>query len=97
MGYEMDISVNIKSGTGGWADYDGCDFCVTKIAYKNFPIPRVGEVLEIFENNDKGITNSNGAVLKEPHQYLVINIHYWISDGNYGVTIYVVPIGRSVE
>lgn len=42
----MNISVNIKSGTGGWVDYDGCDFCVIKITHENFPIPRVGEITE---------------------------------------------------
>ena len=93
----MDISINIKSGTGGWIDYDGCDFCVAKIAHENFPIPRVGETLELFEDNDKGTTNSKGEILKERHQYLVTNIHYWVHNDNYGVTIYVVPIGRSIK
>jgi hypothetical protein len=93
----MNISINIKSGTGGYYNYDNCDLCVKKITYENFPIPRVGEILELLEDNDKRITNSNGVILKEYHQYLVNNVNYWISNNDYGVTIYVVPIGRSAE
>ena len=94
----MIISINIKNGTGGYTDCDGCDFCVTKMICENFPVPRAGEILELLEDNDKKIANSNGKVLKEYHQYLVTNIHYWINDTlDYGVTIYVVPIGRSVD
>lgn len=93
----MDISVNIKSGTGGWIDYDGCDFCVTRITYENFPIPRIGEILALMEDNDKGNANSKGEILKEYHEYLVTDVRYWIGNNSYGVTIYVVPIGRSVK
>ena len=93
----MIISINIKSGTGGYFDYDGCDLCVTEIDDKNFPIPRIGESIEIAEDNDKKITNAAGRVLQEFHQYLVNDICYWVNDKNYGVTIYVVPIGRMVN
>ena len=91
----MDISVNIKSGTGGYFDYDGCDLCVIK--NDNLPIPRIGEVLEILEDNDKKTTNSKGVILKEYHQYLVTDVHYYIVNDDYDVTIYVVPIGRSAK
>ena len=90
----MNISINIKSGTGGYADYDGCDLCVAEITHENFPIPRIGEILELLEDNDKRIANSNGVILKEYHQYLVANVHYWIANNDYGVIVYVVPIGR---
>lgn len=93
----MNISVNIKNGTGGWADYDSCDFCVTKITHENFPIPRIGETLALLEDNDKGNVNSKGETLKEYHEYLVTDVRYWIGNNNYGVTVYVLPIGRSVE
>jgi hypothetical protein len=91
----MNISINIKSGTGGYDEYDGCDFCVKKIEYENFPIPRIGESIDIREDNDKKIANIKGEILKEYHEYLVTNVHYWIADNSYGVTIYVVPVGRN--
>ena len=91
----MNISVNIKSGTGGYYDYDDCDLCIRKIKYENFLIPRIGESIDILEDNDKKKTSSKGDVLKEYHQYLVRDIRYWVNDNDYGVTIYVVPIGRS--
>ena len=93
----MIISINIKSGTGGYYDYDGCDLCLKKIENENFPIPRIGESIDILEDNDKKKTNSRGDVFKIYHQYLVSDIRYWISDNSYGVTIYVLPIGRNVN
>lgn len=93
----MNISINIKSGTGGYFDYDGCDLCLKEIENENFPIPRIGESIDILEDNDKKETNSKGNVFKVYHQYLVSDIHYWISDSSYGVTIYVLPIGRNVN
>ena len=69
---------------------------VAEITHENFPIPRVGEILELFEYNDRKISD-NETILKEYHQYLVTNIHYWVSDNNYGVVIYVVPIGRNIK
>ena len=93
----MYISINIKSGTGGYYDYDGCDLCIKEIEYENFPIPRVGESIDILEDNDEKKTSSKGKVLKELHKYLVNDICYWIVDNDYGVTVYVVPIGRSVD
>lgn len=93
----MNISINIKSGTGGYYDYDGCDLCLKEMTHENFPIPRIGETIDILEDNDNKTTNSRGEVLKVLHQYLVNDVNYWISDNAYGVTIYVVPIGRSVN
>ena len=93
----MYISVEIKSGTGGYYDYDGCSMEVTKITHKDFPIPRVGETLSLLEDNDKKRTNVKGEILKEYHDYLITEISYWIANNNYGVTIYVIPIGRSVN
>lgn len=93
----MNISVEIKSGTGGYYDYDGCSMQVVKITQKDFPIPRVGETLSVLEDNDKKRTNVKGEVLKEYHDYLVTEVFYWIANNNYGVTIYVIPIGRSVN
>lgn len=93
----MNISVNVQSGTGGYFDYDGCDLCVATITHENFPIPRTGEILSFLEDNDKKVANSSGVILKEYHQYLVTSILYWVNDNDYGVTIYVVPVGRSAE
>lgn len=93
----MDISISIKSGTGGYYDYDGCDLCVTNIENENFPIPRIGETIDVLEDNDKKRKNFDGKIIREYHQYLVTNVCYCISDNDYDVTIYVVPIGRSVN
>lgn len=93
----MNISINIKSGTGGYYDYDGCELCMAEVKHENFPIPRIGESIDILEDNDEKKTNYKGEVLKEYHQYLVNDVRYWISNNNYGVTIYVLPIGRKVN
>ena len=93
----MNISINIKSGTGGYYDYDGCDLCIKEIKNDKFPIPRIGESIDICEENDEKRTNSKGKILNEYHQYLVTDVHYWISDNAYGVVVYVVPIGRSIN
>lgn len=93
----MNISVNIKSGTGGYYDYDDCDLCIRNIKYENFPIPRIGESIDILEDNDRKKVNLKGDILKEYHQYLVRDIRYWVNDSDYGVTIYVVPVGRSAK
>lgn len=93
----MTISINIKSGTGGYYDCDGCDLNLKRIEDDKFPIPRIGETLEISEENDRKQTNSEGVILKEYHDYLVTDVRYWIADNKYGLTIYVVPIGRCVK
>ena len=93
----MVISINVKSGTGGYSDYDGCDLCIKEIESENFPIPRIGESLDIMEDNDRKRTNDKGKILQEFHTYLVTDVRYWLCDDDYGVTIYVIPIGRSVE
>lgn len=94
----MTISIYIKSGTGGYSDYDGCDRLVKEFKDTNFPIPRINETIEILEPNDAKRTNQNGEVLKEYHQYLVTDVRYWIGHNDrYGVNVYVVPIGRSVK
>lgn len=94
----MTISIYIKSGTGGYSDYDGCDRLVKEFKNSKFPIPRINESIEILEPNDAKRTNQNGEVLKEYHQYLVTDVRYWIIDEERnGVSIYVVPIGRSVK
>ena len=92
----MIITVNVKSGTGNYYDPDGCDCCIKQFTSDNFPIPRIGESIDILEDNDKKRTNSQGKVLQEFHQYLVTNIHYWIVPENTGVEVYVVPIGRKI-
>jgi hypothetical protein len=93
----MNISINIKSGTGGHYDYDGCDLCIKEIRDDKFPIPRIGESIDISEENDEKKTNSKGEVFKTFHQYLVTDVRYWIGENSHGVTVYVVPIGRSVN
>lgn len=93
----MNISINIKSGTGGYYDYDNCDLCIKEIKDDKFPIPRIGESIDILEKNDAERKLQNGEFFKEYHQYLVSDVRYWISDNTYGVTVYVVPIGRNVR
>lgn len=93
----MNISINIKSGTGGYYDYDGCDLCIKKIKDDNFPIPRIGESMDILEKNDAERQNPNGKFFKEYHQYLVTDVRCLIDENSHGVTVYVVPIGRSVK
>ena len=93
----MIILINVKSGTGGYFDEDGCDLCLMEIDDEKFPVPRVGEILNILEDNDSGRKNSEGVFLKEYHPYLVNDVRYRISDKNaYKVVIYVIPIGRSI-
>lgn len=93
----MSIAIYIKSGTGGHYDY-GSDKLVKEFKDTNFPIPRINEIIEILEPNDAKKTNQNGDMLKEYHQYLVTDVHYWIaSEDFYGVSVYVLPIGRSVN
>ena len=93
----MQISINIKSGTGGYYDYGGCDCCIKEIEDDNFPIPRIGETIEILEDNDEGFKYTNGGVCKVYHTYYVTSVNYWVGDKKYGVTVYVVPIGRSLK
>ena len=54
-------------------------------------------LIDIVEKNDKKKTNSKGDILKEYHEYLVSDVRYWIADNSYGVTIYVLPIGRNAD
>ena len=91
----MTIEILIKSGTGNYFDYDGCDMLVKRIKDTNFPIPRIGESIKILEDNDQKRTNNKGVILKEYHQYFVTDVNYWIDDNTYGVMVYVVPIGRN--
>ena len=93
----MNISINIKSGTGGYYDYGGCDCCIKKIEDDNFPIPRIGERIEILEDNDDGIKDRKGDICQVYHEYHVVDVSYWIGQKSYGVTIYVIPIGRSLK
>lgn len=93
----MNMSIYVKSGTGGYSDDDGCDLLVKKIEDPNFPIPRIGESIDILEKTDSlDWKDANGDPFKEYHQYLVTNVRYWIGNDSFGVDIYVVPIGRSL-
>lgn len=97
----MIMSVYVKSGTGGYFDCDGCDLLVKEISTDVIPVPRIGETLDIREDNDGKKTNARGEILKEYHHYLVTDVRYWIHD-NFGgisvggISVYVVPIGRHV-
>lgn len=90
------MNILIKSNTGGYSEYDDCDFLVKRIEDDKFPVPRIGETIQIQEDNDEGKTNSNGIVFQEYHDYLVRDVIYWLDDNDYGINVYVVPIGRSV-
>ena len=41
--------------------------------------------------------NIKGELLQEYHRYEVKDVNYWICNNGYGVTVYVVPIGRSLK
>ena len=90
----MIMSVYVKSGTGGYFDYDGCDLLVKEISTDIIPVPRIGETLDIWENNDDENTDSKGEILKEYHNYLVTDVCYWVQDNCGAIAVYVVPIGR---
>lgn len=93
----MTISIYVKSGTGEYYDDDGCDMLIKEIKNSNFPIPRIHETIEILEPSDARRTNKYNEILKEYHQYLVSDVRYWIIDEEKnGVSVYVIPIGRSV-
>lgn len=92
----MNISINVKSGTGGYYDYGNCDLKLKDVD-ETFPIPRIGESIDILEDNDKKKTNAKGEVLQEYHQYLVTDVRYWLAHNNHGITIYVVPVGRTIQ
>lgn len=83
----MNMSILIKSGTGGHYDYDGCDLLIKKIDIKDFPIPRIGETIRV----PKKIA-VEGKVSIEKHSYLVKDVCYWIVGDSYGVDIYVIPV-----
>lgn len=97
----MMISVYVKSGTGGYFDHDGCDLLVKEISTDVIPVPRIGESIDIWEDNDDKKTNSEGEILKEYHRYLITDVRYWVQGPNCwargdsgGISVYVVPIGR---
>ena len=98
----MTIDVLIKSGTGGYYDYDGCSFRVLTIKDNEFPIPRIGETISIMENCDDGRKNQNNEILQEYHDYLITDVKYWFAwdkddKSKKGVEVYVVPIGRELK
>ena len=95
---DMKIQFKVKSGTGGYFDYEACDLLLATVSMA--VVPRVHEKIEIIEDNDAGRKNASGQVLQEPHEYLVTDVIYCLGDG-YGegraVKVYVVPIGRSIQ
>lgn len=94
----MTVQIRVKSGTGEYYDECNCDFLVGEFKNPNFPIPRIGESIDILEPNDVGKTSKNGGVLKEYHQYLVTDVRYKVTNGDhFSVNVYVVPIGRSIK
>ena len=99
----MVMSIYVRSGTGGHFDCDGCDLLVKEISTDTIPVPRIGESIDIWEDNDDKTTNAYGEILKEYHTYLVTDVCYWIQGQNCrahgysgGASVYVVPVGRHV-
>lgn len=94
----MTISICIKSGTGNYYDYDGCDMLLKELKNQNFHIPRIHETIEFWEPNDERIKNQQGKTLIESHEYLVTDVCYQIVDEeNFSVRVYMVPIGRKTK
>lgn len=94
----MDISIKVKSDTGNYYNSEGCDLLIAKfdVNPNNFFLPRIGETLDIYEDNDEDLQNEKGMILKESHEYLVRDIHYWFVNDSNGINIYVIPVGRHV-
>ena len=95
---EMTIKFKVKSGTGGYFDYGACDLILFKAVLN--VVPRIGEKISLLENNDTEKTNSYGEILKELHEYLVTDVIYDLDeqyDNGCEITVYVVPIGRSLN
>lgn len=94
----MKIQFKVKSGTGGYFDYEACDLLLKTV--RMGVVPRIYEKVEIIEDNDAGRKNESGQVLQESHEYLVTDVIYCLGTG-YGedreVKVYVVPIGRSIQ
>lgn len=88
----MELSINIKSGTGGYADYDGCDMIIKRITSANLYVPRIGETIKIFTDCKTCADNLAPTVI----EYKVIDVVYDIYSENCDVIVYVVPIGRSI-
>lgn len=89
MNYTYDVMV--KNGTGGWSDYDNCNYLVVKDMTTPY-IPRQGEVLRI-QRETKRINELTNKPDKEFINFLVREVEYWYFDKEHnGVTIYVVPI-----
>lgn len=94
----MIMEIYVKNGTGGYYDEGNCDMLVKKLSTDIRPIPRIGESIDILEDNDTKRTNSNGVILREYHQYLVTDVRYQIADDVIcsRISVYVVPIGRCI-
>lgn len=88
----MEISICVKSNTGGYCDYDDCDLLLKKIDSEQMPyLPRVGEHINILEQVERDSDR------KEYHDYLVTEICYDVAEKPVDVRIYVVPIGRAIQ
>lgn len=88
----MEISICVKSNTGGYYDYDDCNLLLKKLNSEQMPyLPRVGEHLNILEYVERN------SPRKEYHDYLVTEICHDIGEEPVDVIIYVVPIGRAIH
>ena len=84
-------NVIVKSGTGGWSDYDNNGYLVKQDMTTPY-IPRQGEVLSI-QRETKKINELTNKPYKEFVNFLVREVEYWYIDKEHnGITIYVVPI-----
>lgn len=81
----MKFSVNIKNGTGGYADYDDCDLHI--IDLESDSIPRKDEIIYI---SREGKTVESYLVTSVERQY---NIPKKNGEWKYGefINIYVIP------
>lgn len=81
-------NINIKSGTGGWYDYDGCDYSFGE--FKTQFIPRIGETISINLETDKVNPNTKKPLFRY-YNFLVRDVVHWISNnGSSGTTVYVI-------
>lgn len=83
-------NINIKSGTSGWYDYDGCDYSFGEFETKF--IPRIGETISISLETEKLNPKTNKPIFNY-YNFLVRDVVHWIgNNGSFGTTVYVIAI-----
>lgn len=85
-------NINVKEGTGGYFDYDNCDFTFGE--YTTPFLPRIGETIQLARQSKK-VNPVTGKPFLQYIDLLVRDVNYYIinNDKN-GITLYVTPIAN---